>query len=84
MDGKEKEQLVKYLRSGTGSCYGKEKRIFEVLGERTKRRGVWLVISRDVKEMELLVGETPGGSLLCSWYWLNSKERRLRLERRYR
>ena len=27
-----------------GSCYGKEKRFSEVLGERTKRRGVWLVI----------------------------------------
>ena len=42
-----------------GSC-------FEVLGERTKRKGVWLVISLDVKEMELPVGETSGGGLLCS------------------
>ena len=42
-----------------GSC-------LEVLGERTKRKGVWLVISLDVKEMELLVGETSGGGLLCS------------------
>ena len=57
---------------------------FEVLGERTNRRGVWLVISLDVKEMELLVGGTPGGGLLCSWYWFNSKGRSLRLERRYR
>ena len=32
---------------GIGSC-------FEVLGERTKRSGVWLVFSLDVKEMELL------------------------------
>ena len=60
-----------------GSC-------LEVLGERTKRKGVWLVISLDVKEMELLVGETSGGGLLCSWYWFNSKGRSLHLERRYR
>ena len=29
--------------------------------ERTKRRGVWLVTSLNVEEMELLVGKTPGG-----------------------
>ena len=33
------------------SYYGKEKRLSEVLGERTKR-GVWLVFPLDVKEME--------------------------------
>ena len=49
-----------------GSCYCKEKRIFEVLGERTKGRGVCLVISLNVEETELLVGKTPGGSLFCS------------------
>ena len=38
----------------------------------------------DVKETELLVGETSGGGLLCSWYWFNSKGRSLRRERRYR
>ena len=59
------------------------RRGFEVLGERTKRRDVWLVISLDVEEMELLVGETPGRSLLFFWYWLNSKGRSLRLKRRY-
>ena len=32
-----------------GSC-------LEVLGERTKRKGVWLVISLDVKELEWPVG----------------------------
>ena len=63
-----------------GSCYGKEKRFSEVLGERTKRRGVWLVIPLDVKEMELLVGKTPGGSLLCSWCWLISEGRSLHLK----
>ena len=41
MDGKEKERPVEYLRSGASFFYGKEKKIFEVLGARTKRRGVW-------------------------------------------
>ena len=45
-----------------GSC-------LEVLGERTKRKGVWLVISLDVKEMEWLVDETSGGGLLCPWFF---------------
>ena len=53
---------------GRGSC-------FEVLGERAK--GV-VSGSLDVKEMELLVGETSGGGLFCSWYWFNSKGRSLR------
>ena len=44
-----------------GSCDGKEKKFSEVLGERTKRRGVWLVTFLNVEEMELLVGKTPGG-----------------------
>ena len=37
---------------------GKEDRgsCLEVLGERTKRKGVWLVISLDVKELEWPVG----------------------------
>ena len=51
----EKELLVRFLEErslfadwqGRGSC-------FEVLGEGTKRSGVWLVFSLDVKEMELL------------------------------
>ena len=38
------------------------------------------MISLDVEEMELLVGKPPGGSLLCSGYWFNSKGRSLRLE----
>ena len=67
-----------------GSWYGKEKRFSEVLGEKTKKRGVWLVFPLDVKEMELLVGRTPRGSLLCSWCWLISKGRGLRLNKRYR
>ena len=32
-----------------------------VLGERTKRRGVWLVTSLNMEERELLVSKTPGG-----------------------
>ena len=35
-------------------------------------------ISLDVKEMELLVGKPPGGSLLCSGYWFNFQGRSLR------
>ena len=39
---------------------GKEDRgsCLEVLGERTKRKGVWLVISLDVKELEWPVGRS--------------------------
>ena len=33
--------------------------------KRTKRRGVWLVTSLAVEEVELLVGKTPGG-VYCS------------------
>ena len=55
-----------------------------VLKERIKRRGVWSVIPLDVKKMELLVGKTPGGRLLCSWCWLIFKGRSLRLDKRYR
>ena len=33
-------------------------------GERTKRKGVWLVTSLNVEEMKLLVDETPGGVYL--------------------
>ena len=41
-----------------------------------------MVLGEDQEEMELLVGEMPGGSLLCSWCWLNSKGRSLHLKRR--
>ena len=34
------------------------------LGERNKRKGVWLITSLNVEVMELLVGETPGGVYL--------------------
>ena len=43
-------------------------------------RDVWLVIPLGVKEIELLVGETPRRSLLYSWCWLISKGRSLRLD----
>ena len=36
------------------------------------------LFSLDVKEMELLVGKAPGGSLLCSGYWFNFQGRSLR------
>ena len=39
-----------------------------------------MVTSLDAKEIELLVGETPGGSLLRSWCWLISEGRGLRLD----
>ena len=58
--------------------------VAEVPGERTNRRGVWLITPLDVKKMGLLVGKTPGGSLPCSWCWLIFEERSLRLDWRYR
>ena len=36
------------------------------------------------EEMELRVGKTPGGNLLCSCGWLTSQGRNLRLVERYR
>ena len=50
-----------YLASGEedrGSC-------LEVFGERTKRKGVWLVTSLNVEKRKSLVGKTPGG-VYCS------------------
>ena len=48
--------------------------------EDQERRDVWLIFPLGVKEMELLVGETPRRSLLYSWCWLISKGRSLRLD----
>ena len=54
--------------------YGKEKRFSEFLGERTKRRGVWLVTALNVEEMGLLVGKTPGEVLFLMLVRLLGKE----------
>ena len=76
LDQEEEQPLEKGACSADeegGSCYGKEKKFSEVLGERTNRKGVWLV-SLDVKEMELLEEAS-----FCSWCWLIPEGRSLHL-----